>query len=90
MRHLPTRLLGIVYKFVYTIQRHIQPRIENLEYETHGNFIFSIFLRVDSLKKKFFPSNIFGDFVRYIPAEAPPQKYGDIVSDWQQRLVVEN
>ena len=23
LRHLPTRLLGIIYKFVYTIQRHI-------------------------------------------------------------------
>ena len=27
LRHLPTRLLGIIYKFVYTIQRHIQPKI---------------------------------------------------------------
>ena len=67
LRHLPTRLLGIIYKFVYMIQRHIQPKIENLEYETHGNWIFSIFLRVDSLKKKCLSLEYLWWFLRYIP-----------------------
>ena len=37
LRHLPTRLLGIMYKCVFTIQRHFKHKIKIFEFETHRN-----------------------------------------------------
>ena len=49
-------------EFLYTIRLHIQLKIENEEFETHGIRFFSFFLRVVSLEKMSFSHILLGIF----------------------------
>ena len=58
---------------VYDTEAYLA-KIENLEFETHGNWIFSIFLRVVSLRKKCL-SIIFGWFLKISPGANNPEEF---------------
>ena len=59
---------------VYDTEAYLA-KIENLEYETHGNWIFSIFLRVDSLKKKCLSFKYFWWFFKIYPGAINPEEF---------------
>ena len=59
---------------VYDTEAYLA-KIENLEYETHGNWIFSIFLRVDSLKKKCLSFKYFYGFFKISPGANIPEEF---------------
>ena len=59
---------------VYDTEAYLA-KIENLEYETHGNWIFSIFLRVDSLKKKCLSLEYLWWFFEICPGAINPEEF---------------